>query len=446
MIHAISPIDGRYATKTIKLQDYFSEAALIRYRVKVEVYYFLHLSTVGIIKLDERDKQQVLAIYDEFCDDDAKRVKEIEKITNHDVKAVEYLIKEKAHGSIPDRLLEFVHFGLTSQDINNTAMPLMLKEAVSQVVLPSLCEVVDAIQHMADNYRSTAVLARTHGQSATPTTMGKEMMVFVERLRKQLSILQQHQYEAKFGGATGNLNAHKVAYPHIDWRKCMDELVASLGLKRQQYTTQIDQYDNMIEVFHCLMRIDTILIDFCRDIWTYVSMDYFKQRVVATEIGSSAMPHKVNPIDFENAEGNLDYANAILEFFARKLPISRLQRDLTDSTVSRNIGVPLGHILIASSSLMKGISKLEINEVKIKADLNGAWAIVAEGIQTVLRREGWQQPYELLKDFSRGKEQLTQADFESFIQGLPVSEQVRQELISITPFNYLGYAAEPFSQ
>ncbi|MFT6811325.1 MAG: adenylosuccinate lyase [Saprospiraceae bacterium] len=442
MINAISPIDGRYSSKTISLQEYFSEAALIKYRVKVEVAYFLHLGQIGIIDLSSDDKDAITSIAEDFSNDDAERVKEIEKVTNHDVKAVEYLIKEKAKDGVNPKWLEFVHFGLTSQDINNTAIPLMLKDAMQKTVLPALQNVVAGIQKMADDHKTTPLLARTHGQSATPTTMGKEMMVFVDRLQKQLNTLENHRYEAKFGGATGNFNAHRLAYPKVNWPGQIDQLISSLGLDRQQYTTQIDQYDNMVEVFHCLARVNNILIDFSRDIWTYVSMDYFKQKVVANEVGSSAMPHKVNPIDFENAEGNLGFASAILEFLARKLPISRLQRDLTDSTVTRNIGVPLGHILIASASLQKGIAKLEINEAKISKDLTEAWAVVSEGIQTILRREGWNKPYELLKTFSRGKGKLTEADFIEFINGLDASPVLKQELLAITPHNYIGYAAE----
>jgi len=442
MINAVSPIDGRYSNKTSALQGYFSEAALIKYRVKVEVAYFLHLGKIGIIDLSPGDINTMNSIIDNFSEDDALRVKEIEKITNHDVKAVEYLIKEKAKDGVNSKWLEFVHFGLTSQDINNTAMPLMLKDAMTDAVLPALQQVIGSIKDMAENYKATPLLARTHGQSATPTTMGKEMMVFVDRLNKQLENLNHHKYEAKFGGATGNFNAHRLAYPKVDWRIEIDNLINSLGLERQQFTTQIDQYDNMVEVFHSLVRINNILIDFARDIWTYVSMDYFKQKVVANEVGSSAMPHKVNPIDFENAEGNLAYATAILEFLGRKLPISRLQRDLTDSTVTRNIGVPMGHILIAAASLNKGIGKLEINEAKISEDLTEAWAVVSEGIQTILRREGWDKPYELLKAFSRGKGKLTQSDFIEFINGLEASDELKQELLAITPHNYIGYAAE----
>jgi len=377
-----------------------------------------------------------------FSRQDADRVKEIERITNHDVKAVEYLIKEKVERKISSSLLEFVHFGLTSQDINNTAMPLMLKEAMTQVVTPALQEVSKLITAMAHDYKTTPLLARTHGQAASPTTIGKEMMVYAARLDKQIAKLEAHQYEAKFGGATGNFNAHKVAYSDIDWPASINKFIDHLGLSRQQFTTQIDQYDNFAELFQIVSRANTILIDFSRDIWTYVSMDYFKQKVVANEVGSSAMPHKVNPIDFENAEGNLGIANAVLTYLAEKLPISRLQRDLTDSTVTRNIGVPMAHVIIACQSLKKGIGKLELNAAKMEKDLEAGWAVVAEGIQTVLRREGFEKPYELLKQFSRGKGQLTSADFTDFIAGLDVSDAIKAELSAITPHNYVGYAGE----
>ena len=442
MINAISPIDGRYASKTSSLQKYFSEEALIKYRVTIEVAYFLALDGIGIISLSSDDKNAIQQVLDNFSREDAKRTKDIERITNHDVKAVEYFIKEKVENSISSKLLEFVHFGLTSQDINNTAMPLMLKEAVQQVIVPTLNEVVVLIKDMADNYKNIPLLARTHGQAASPTTVGKEMMVYVDRLEKQLRKLSNHHYEAKFGGATGNFNAHKVAFPEINWPQKIDAFIGSLGLKRQQFTTQIDQYDNFAELFQIVSRINTILVDFSRDIWTYVSMDYFKQKVVANEVGSSAMPHKVNPIDFENAEGNLGYANAILQYLAAKLPISRLQRDLTDSTVTRNIGVPMAHVMIACQSLKKGIGKLEINENKINRELEAGWAVVAEGIQTVLRREGFEKPYELLKEFSRGKGQLTADDFRVFINELDVSNDIKSEIHAITPYNYIGYASE----
>lgn len=440
MISAISPIDGRYASKTKDLQAYFSEEALIKFRILVEVRYLEHLSKIGIIHLSDDEVNIFNSIVDNFTIQDAKEVKEIERITNHDVKAVEYFIKKKADKSVSQKHMEYIHFGLTSQDINNTAMPLMLQSGTKEVLLPKLLEVRNAIKNMAAKYIHLSLLSRTHGQSASPSTLGKEMMVYVDRLNKQIRKLEAHQFEAKFGGATGNFNAHKVAFPNIDWPKSITEFIRNLGLERQLYTTQIDQYDNFAEFFQILQRVNVILIDFAQDIWTYVSRDYFTQKVIANEVGSSAMPHKVNPIDFENAEGNMGMANAILEFLARKLPISRLQRDLTDSTVTRNIGVPLGHTLIAFHSLLKGIAKLEANEQVLSQDLTQAWAVVSEGIQTVLRREGFEKPYELLKSFSRGKGKLQKEDFIDFIKGLDVTDTIREELLAITPHNYIGYS------
>ncbi len=440
MINAISPIDGRYSSKTQPLQEYFSEQALIKYRILVEVKYLEFLSSIGIINLSSEEISSLVSIVDTFSADDAAAVKKIERITNHDVKAVEYFIKEKAADSVEKKHIEFVHFGLTSQDINNTAMPLMLMKGIKEVILPNLKKVLDQIRSMAVANLDVPLLARTHGQAASPTSLGKEMMVYVDRLQKQVAKLEGHTYEAKFGGATGNFNAHKVAYPSIDWPTQINTFISNLGLSRQQYTTQIDQYDNMSEVFQILSRAHVILIDFAQDIWTYVSRDYFKQKVVANEVGSSAMPHKVNPIDFENAEGNLGIANALLEYLSRKLPISRLQRDLTDSTVTRNIGVPLGHAMIAYASLLKGIGKLEVNKQVMHDDLTAAWAVVSEGIQTILRREGFEKPYELLKQFSRGKGKLTKDDFALFIKSLDVSDSVRAELEAITPHNYIGYS------
>lgn len=442
MINSISPIDGRYASKTKELQGYFSEAALIKYRILVEVRYLEHLSKIGIINLSNTEIASLNDVLVNFNDASSLAVKDIEKITNHDVKAVEYFIKEECKASVASEHIEFVHFGLTSQDINNTAMPLMLKHGIEQVIIPSLNQVVDAITNMANQYVQIPLLSRTHGQAASPSTLGKEMMVYVDRLKKQVAKLGAHQFEAKFGGATGNFNAHYVAYPNIDWPGTITEFISGLGLSRQAYTTQIDQYDNMAELFQNLARINTILIDFAVDIWTYVSRDYFKQKVVANEVGSSAMPHKVNPIDFENAEGNLGFANSIFEFLSRKLPISRLQRDLTDSTVTRNIGVPLGHTLIAFKSLLKGINKLEVNEAVLADDLTAAWAVVSEGIQTILRREGFEKPYELLKAFSRGKGKLSKDDFIQFINELEVTDEIRNELLAITPHNYIGYAGQ----
>lgn len=439
MIDAISPIDGRYKAKTSELAPYFSEGALIRYRILVEVEYLKHLAKIGVISMSA---EEVSAIENVKSVTDVSRVKEIEKTTNHDVKAVEYFIKEQVKDKISTGLLEFVHFGLTSQDINNTAMPLMLKEGIEKAILPKLEEVHDAIHHIAKQYKNIPLLARTHGQAASPTSLGKEMMVYVDRLSKQIDKLKAHEYEAKFGGATGNFNAHKVAYPHIHWPEEINQFIGGLGLTRQKYTTQIDQYDHIAEVLHIVSRIDTILIDFARDIWTYVSRDFFKQKVIAGEVGSSAMPHKVNPIDFENAEGNLGMARAIYNFLAQKLPISRLQRDLTDSTVTRNLGVPLAHSLIAYKSLLKGIGKLQVNKVAIEADLESAWPVISEGIQTILRREGFEAPYELLKSFSRGKGKLSQEDFVSFIGELEVSEAIKSELLALSPHNYVGYSMD----
>jgi adenylosuccinate lyase len=396
------------------------------------------MQIIGEIK----DPKAFQSLYINFSENDATRVKNIEKVTNHDVKAVEYFIKEKLIGILNDDQLEFIHFGLTSQDINNTAMPLMIQGAVNEILIPHLSEVIGQINNMSHQYKSTPMLARTHGQPASPTTVGKEMNVFVQRLEKQLNLLIAIQYEAKFGGATGNFNAHKISYSQTNWPIEMDAFIKSLGLERQKVTTQIEHYDGLAELFHVLSRINTILIDFSRDIWTYISINYFKQKVIANEVGSSAMPHKVNPIDFENAEGNLSLANAIFSYLSDKLPISRLQRDLTDSTVSRNVGVPFGHTLIAYKSLLKGMGKLEINEPAIYHDLEANWAVVSEGIQTILRREGFKKPYELLKTFSRGKGQLSKVDFQQFIDQLEVSDEIKAELHSITPYNYIGYAAD----
>ena len=439
MIDTISPVDGRYHSKTQELSAYFSEGALIRYRIIVEVEYLKFLSTMDIINLSASE----VDILDQVkASKDLSRVKEIERTTNHDVKAVEYFIKEEVKGKIADDILEFVHFGLTSQDVNNTALPMMLKDGIHKVILPALHKLKTDISDMADKYKAIPLLARTHGQAASPTSLGKEMKVYVDRISKQIKKLEAHRYEAKFGGATGNFNAHKVAFPSKDWRKEIDKFISTLDLDRQQYTTQIDQYDNIAEVLQILSRIDTILIDFARDIWTYVSRDFFKQKVIAGEVGSSAMPHKVNPIDFENAEGNLGIARALYNYLAQKLPISRLQRDLTDSTVTRNLGVPLAHSLIAYKSLMKGISKLEVNEVAINTELDNAWPVISEGIQTILRREGFEAPYELLKSFSRGKGRLSKEDFKEFIQRLEVSDDIKEELLLLSPHTYVGYSME----
>ncbi len=444
MLTAISPIDGRYKGKTESLAAYFSEFALIKYRVKVEIEYFKHLieNKIGILSEFPVDKMNALDnIVSNFSIENGQKVKDIEKITNHDVKAVEYFIKEEFDkiGGL-EAYKEFIHFGLTSQDINNTSLPLMVKDSLSEVVLPALKAVVSDISKMVADYNGIPMLAKTHGQPASPTTLGKEFAVFEERLNDQLDLLNALSIKAKFGGATGNLNAHKVSFPNVDWIEFATSFVEDkLGLKRSKYTTQIAHYDHLGAIFHTLARIDTILIDFCRDLWTYIMMEYFKQKVIANEVGSSAMPHKVNPIDFENAEGNLGLANATLEHLAAKLPISRLQRDLTDSTVIRNVGVPFGHILIACKSIQKGISKLQLNESKLNSDLEANWAVVAEAIQNILRREGYPKPYEALKGLTRGKSAITKEDIHTFIGTLDVSEDIKSELLLVTPFNYVGY-------
>ncbi|WP_297832164.1 adenylosuccinate lyase [uncultured Rikenella sp.] len=442
---AISPVDGRYRGKVEALGRYFSEYALIRYRVQVEIEYFIALCELPLAQLAGFDKGQYGAlrrIYEDFSPSDAQRVKEIEQTTNHDVKAVEYFIKEKmdALGLGDER--EFVHFGLTSQDINNTATPYSLKAAMSDVYYPALGELIGKLSTLADEWSDVPLLAHTHGQPASPTVLGKEIRVFVERLEKQRDMLQTVPYPAKFGGATGNFNAHSVAYPEVDWVSFANRFVnGTLGLDRSQYTTQIEHYDNLAAIFDGLKRINTILIDLARDMWTYISMEYFKQRIKAGEVGSSAMPHKVNPIDFENAEGNLGLANALFEHLAAKLPVSRLQRDLTDSTVLRNIGVPVAHTLIAVASLVKGLGKLIINRDAIDRDLEANWAVVAEGIQTILRREKYPNPYEALKALTRTNKGITQADITAFIDGLDVTETVKNELRALTPHTYIGIFA-----
>lgn len=440
-ISSISPIDGRYASKTAALQQYFSEEALIRYRVYVEIEYFKALAKSGIkqLILSAAEATQLDSILSNFTIEDAHRVKEIERTTNHDVKAVEYFIKEKIEESAIEKYKEFIHFGLTSQDINNTAFPLMIKDALNEVIIPSLLEIVSQIKEKATEYKGIPMLAKTHGQPASPTTLGKEFYVFVERLERQIKELNDCTHRAKFGGATGNLNAHKVTFPEIDWISFANKFVNSIGLERESTTTQIAHYDEFASIFHVCQRIDTILIDFCRDIWTYISMDYFKQKVVANEVGSSAMPHKVNPIDFENAEGNLGIANAIFNHLASKLPISRLQRDLTDSTVLRNVGVPFGHMIIASASIQKGLGKLLLNLPKLEEDLNNNWAVVAEAIQNILRREGFDKPYEALKALTRGSNTINESSIKEFINGLAVNDSIKEELRLITPFNYVGY-------
>ncbi len=442
MLLAISPIDGRYASKTEALQSYFSEFALIKYRVWVEIEYFKALCDLPLPQLKNfpHEKKSVLDnIPREFSIEDAKKIKETEKITNHDVKAVEYFIKNIFDQEGLSAYKEFIHFALTSQDINNTSQPKMLKDALEHIYIPKLEDTISQIQQLAEEWKSIPMLAKTHGQPASPTLLGKEFMVFVERLNVQLDVLKNTRIKAKFGGATGNFNAHHVAYPELDWEKFANDFVQNyLGLERSQYTTQVQHYDNLSAVFHALMRINTILIDLCRDIWTYISMEYFKQKTKKGEVGSSAMPHKVNPIDFENAEGNLGLANSILGHLAEKLPVSRLQRDLTDSTVLRNMGVPMGHIIIALTSTQKGLGKLLLNESQLEADLEKNWAVVAEAIQNILRRENYPKPYEALKDLTRGKSQITKSDIHSFIQNLNVDEGIKNELMKITPHNYVG--------
>ena len=439
---AISPIDGRYNSKTKSLQKYFSESALIKYRIKVEVEYFISLCQIPLSQLREfpSDKFNDLRnLYNDFSINSAKRIKEIESITNHDVKAVEYLIKEEFDNLGLSQFKEFIHFGLTSQDINNTAVPLSIKDAFNNVFFPELISVLDKLKELSENWKDIPMLARTHGQAASPTKLGKEIYVFVERAEKQIELMNSIPFSAKFGGATGNFNAHHVAFPKINWKEFGNNFVEnSLELKRQQTTTQIEHYDNLAALMDSIKRINNILIDLSRDIWTYVSMDYFKQSIKKGEVGSSAMPHKINPIDFENAEGNLAMANAIYEFLSSKLPISRLQRDLTDSTVLRNIGVPFAHNLIAFSSLNKGLEKLVLNEEKIRNDLDNNWAVCAEAIQTILRRESYPNPYESLKDLTRTNSHITQESLSLFINELDVSEKIKEELKRISPFNYTG--------
>lgn len=440
---AVSPIDGRYRNKTASLAPYFSEYALMRYRLRVEIEYFIALCELPLPQLADvpHDKFPLLrAIYEQFSEADAARIKEIEQTTNHDVKAIEYFIKEqfdRVDALLPYK--EFIHFGLTSQDINNTAFPLMLNDALKDVYLPMADELVAQLETYAKEWRDIPMLARTHGQPASPTRLGKEVEVFVYRLQTQLAQLRACPVSAKFGGATGNFNAHHVAYPDIDWAAFADRFVKEkLGMTRERFTTQISNYDNMAGIFDALKRVQTVIIDLDRDFWMYISMDYFKQQIKAGEVGSSAMPHKVNPIDFENSEGNLGMANAVLEFLSRKLPISRLQRDLTDSTVIRNIGVPLGHAVIAMQSTLKGLRKLLLHEDKIKEDLANTWAVVAEAIQTILRRENYPHPYETLKALTRTNEAITEERIEKFIDELDVAPAVKAELRAISPFNYTG--------
>ena len=443
LLTAISPIDGRYRGKTEALANYYSEFALIRYRVRVEIEYFITLCELPLPQLASFDHalfERLRDIYRNLDENEAQRVKDIEKITNHDVKAVEYFIKEEFDkiGGL-DAYKEFIHFGLTSQDINNTSVPLSVKESLEQVYYPQVEELIAQLQTYADEWKDVPMLAKTHGQPASPTRLGKEIMVYVYRLTEQLNSLKACKITAKFGGATGNYNAHHVAYPEFDWKAFGNKFVSEkLGLEREQYTTQISNYDYLGAIFDAIRRINTIIIDLDRDFWMYISMEYFKQKIKAGEVGSSAMPHKVNPIDFENSEGNLGIANAILQFLAQKLPVSRLQRDLTDSTVLRNIGVPMGHGVIAIQSTLKGLRKLILHEEKLQEDLNNTWAVVAEAIQTILRREAYPHPYEALKALTRTNKHMTEETIHEFIQGLNVSDSVKVELMAITPSNYTG--------
>lgn len=446
---AVSPIDGRYASKTATLREYFSEFALIRNRVRVEIEYFIALCSIPLPQLSNfgegtgKTREELFAalrdIYRNLTPEEASRVKEIEKVTNHDVKAVEYFIKEHFKALEITPWQEFVHFGLTSQDINNTSQPIMLKEALENEYMPRLQEILSILRADALEWKDVTMLARTHGQPATPTRMGKEIEVFIARLEEQIRQLSQLTYPAKFGGATGNMNAHKIAYPDIDWPSFADSFVSSLGLKRSCPTTQIEHYDNLAAIFDCMRRINTILIDLCRDVWTYISMEYFRQKVAKNEVGSSAMPHKVNPIDFENAEGNLGMADAVLTFLSMKLPVSRLQRDLTDSTVLRNVGVPVAHCLISFASLKKGLGKLILNREAIDADLRRNWAVVAEALQTILRRENYPNPYETLKNLTRTGAAIDEDTIASFVESLDVPETVKEELRAVTPWNYTGF-------
>ena len=450
ILTAISPVDGRYRGKTESLAEYFSEFALIRYRVRVEIEYFIALCELPLPQLKNFDKAlfpQLREIYQNFTEADAQRVKDIEKVTNHDVKAVEYFIKEKLDEMEKNGLgegyfeqsREFIHFGLTSQDINNTSVPLSVKEALNNVFIPQVEELIAQLNEYAEEWKDVPMLAKTHGQPASPTRLGKEIMVFVYRLNEQLQLLKACKHTAKFGGATGNYNAHHVAYPEYDWRAFGNKFVSEkLGLEREQFTTQISNYDHLSSIFDAIRRINTIIIDLDRDFWMYISMEYFKQKIKAGEVGSSAMPHKVNPIDYENSEGNLGIANAILQFLSQKLPISRLQRDLTDSTVLRNIGVPLGHSVIAIQSTLKGLRKLILNEEALQRDLDNTWAVVAEAIQTILRREAYPHPYEALKALTRTNKHMDEKTIHEFIQTLDVSDAVKAELMNITPGNYTG--------
>ena len=441
-LNAISPIDGRYHDQTAELSAYFSEEALMKYRLLVEIEYYITLWELPLPMLNlapKPDFEKLRAIYIHFSSEDALNIKAKEKITNHDVKALEYFLKEKLGENSLDDFKELIHFGLTSQDINNTAFPLALKDAVTKIYLPLLDKVVMRLKELADQWKDIPMLSRTHGQAASPTRLGKEFMVFVERIEAQLMLLNQIPFSAKFGGATGNFNAHHVAFPEIDWKDFANKFISvKLGLNRQQFTTQIEHYDNLCAFFDTQKRINNILIDLNRDIWTYISLDYFNQEIKKGEIGSSAMPHKVNPIDFENSEGNLGLANALFTHLSSKLPISRLQRDLTDSTVLRNAGVPFGHTVIALKSLLKGLNKLTVNLKIIEKDLDNNWAVVAEAIQTILRRENYPNPYEKLKELTRTNEKINKTAIQDFIQSLEVDEKIKSELGAITPFNYTG--------
>jgi len=438
-LFAISPLDGRYKKQLEKLSGYFSEFALMKYRVHVEIEYFIALSELKLFVLPASKVKSLRNIVIKFNADDAQQIKHIEKVTNHDVKSVEYFLKEKLAALKLSKQSEWVHFGLTSQDINNTAIPLLWKQAIELEYIPFIKNMIGLLRQFANEWKTIPMLARTHGQPASPTLLGKEMLVFVERLENQLDLFKPIPFAAKFGGATGNFNAHYVAFPKIDWKKFANHFVQhQLGLKRMQYTTQIEHYDSLAAHFDAMKRINTIFLDFSRDIWTYISMDYFKQKLNKNEVGSSAMPHKVNPIDFENAEGNFGIANALFEHLAAKLPVSRLQRDLTDSTVLRNIGVPFAHTVLALNALSKGMHKLIINEVKLNADLESNWAVVAEALQTILRREHYPKPYEALKELTRGAEKMDKETIHRFINTLDVSANIKKELKKITPQNYVG--------
>ena len=439
VLTAISPVDGRYRKQLHHLSAYFSEFALIRYRVRVEVEYFIALAERKLFVLKPAQNKVLRGLYENFTPEQAQEIKNVERITNHDVKAVEYFIKKELDSLKLSALKEWVHFGLTSQDVNNTAIPLLWKESLEHEYFPTVANLILELKKLGKSWLQIPMLARTHGQPASPTRLGKEILVFAERMEQQLQLMHHIPYSCKFGGATGNFNAHAVAFPRIDWiafanRFCADKL----GLQRQQYTTQIEHYDNLAAHFDAIRRLNTIMVDFCRDIWTYISMEYFKQKIKKGEVGSSAMPHKVNPIDFENAEGNLGFANAILDYLSGKLPVSRLQRDLTDSTVLRNIGVPFAHTILSFKSIDKGLGKLVLNEKAIREDLDQNWAVVAEAIQTILRRENYPNPYEALKELTRGNAEITQESLQEFIQSLKISAALKKELKAITPFNYTG--------